>query len=65
MKSPQAALTLNLAECIATWGREFDTSAGTRLRHLVFAPAKYLSNKQLNEHGVDFAALPFALYREG
>jgi adenine-specific DNA-methyltransferase len=34
-------------------------------RHLVFAPAKYLSNKQLLEHGVDYAPLPFALYREG
>ena len=34
-------------------------------RHLVFAPAKYLSNKQLLELGVDYAPLPFALYREG
>ncbi|MDD5028716.1 MAG: DNA methyltransferase [Rhodoferax sp.] len=34
-------------------------------RHLVFAPAKYLSNKQLLEYGVDYAPLPFALYREG
>lgn len=33
--------------------------------HLVFASAKYLSNKQLKEHGIDFAPLPFALYREG
>ena len=34
-------------------------------RHLVFAPAKYLSNKQLLELGVDYCPLPFALYREG
>jgi len=34
-------------------------------RHLVFAPAKYLSNKQLLEYGVDYCPLPFALYREG
>jgi adenine-specific DNA-methyltransferase len=31
---------------------------------LVFAPAKFLSNKQLLEHGVEYAPLPFALYRE-
>jgi adenine-specific DNA-methyltransferase len=30
----------------------------------VFAPAKYLSNQQLKAHGVDYAPLPFALYRE-
>jgi adenine-specific DNA-methyltransferase len=34
-------------------------------RHLVFAPAKYLSSKQLLELGVDYCPLPFALYREG
>jgi adenine-specific DNA-methyltransferase len=34
-------------------------------RHLVFAPAKYMSNKQLQEFGVDYCPLPFALYREG
>ena len=32
--------------------------------HLVFAPAKYLSNRQLLDHGVTYAPLPFALYRE-
>jgi len=31
----------------------------------VFAPAKYMSNKQLLELGVDYCPLPFALYREG
>lgn len=62
LKSPQAALTLSLAERIAAWGR---SATQPPLRHLVFAPAKYLSNRQLQALGVDFAALPFALYREG
>lgn len=62
LKSPQAALTLSLAERMAAWGR---SATQPPLRHLVFAPAKYLSNRQLQALGVDFAALPFALYREG
>jgi adenine-specific DNA-methyltransferase len=41
------------------WG----TEKGDGKKHLVFAPAKYLSNKQLAEHRMDFAALPFALLR--
>ena len=45
---------------IAEWGRARGDGKG----HLVFAPAKYLSNRQLLEHGLEFAALPFALYRE-
>ena len=69
LKSPQAALTLSLAQRIAEWGRAADLSSSSSLAnrkgHLVFAPAKYLSNQQLREHGVDFAPLPFALYREG
>jgi len=69
LKSPQAALTLSMAQQLQAWGAEADGQAdaqeGTRRSHLVFAPAKYLSNKQLKEHGLDFAALPFALYREG
>lgn len=40
-------------------------SAPQSKRHLVFAPAKYMSNKQLLDFGVDYAPLPFALYREG
>lgn len=62
LKSPQAALTLSLAERMAAWGR---SATQPPLRHLVFAPAKYLSNRQLQALGLDFAALPFALYREG
>lgn len=74
LKSPEAALTLSLAERLSAWGREADAAdaadatdagAGARRAHLVFAPAKYLSNQQLKAHGLDFAALPFALYREG
>ncbi|MDP1646823.1 MAG: site-specific DNA-methyltransferase [Rubrivivax sp.] len=65
LKSPEAALTLTLAQRIAQWGREADAAGGERKAHLVFAPAKYLSNQQLKQHGVDYAPLPFALYREG
>jgi adenine-specific DNA-methyltransferase len=65
LKSPEAALTLSLARQFQAWGREHDAARSRQpLRHLVFAPAKYLSNRQLQEHGVDFAPLPFALYRE-
>ena len=65
LKSPEAALTLTLAQRIAQWGRDADAASGERKGHLVFAPAKYLSNHQLKQHGVDYASLPFALYREG
>ncbi len=56
LKSPDAALTLSFARKL----REKHSDQ----RHLVFAPAKFLSNKQLLEFGVEFAPLPFALYRE-
>ena len=61
LKSPEAALTLTKAKEFAAWGKAKKDGK----RHLVFAPAKYMSNKQLAEHGVDYAPLPFALYREG
>ncbi|MDP1733526.1 MAG: site-specific DNA-methyltransferase [Sulfuritalea sp.] len=61
LKSPEAALTLTKAKEFAAWGKTKNDGK----RHLVFAPAKYMSNKQLAEHGVDYAPLPFALYREG
>ncbi len=65
LKSPEAALTLSLAKQFQAWGQEHDAQRERKpLRHLVFAPAKYLSNRQLQEHGVDYAPLPFALYRE-
>ena len=71
LKSADAALTLSRAKSIAEWGRahveRVTQLGGTAMakRHLVFAPAKYMSNKQLAEHGIDFAPLPFALYRQG
>jgi len=65
LKSPEAALTLSLARQFRNWGEAHDAQRERKpLRHLVFAPAKYLSNRQLQEHGVDYAPLPFALYRE-
>lgn len=64
LTSPEAALTLSLAKSFHDWGIEHDARRGERKRHLVFAPAKYLSNRQLAEHAVDYAPLPFALYRE-
>jgi adenine-specific DNA-methyltransferase len=66
LKSPDAALTLTRAREFAEWGRTFDAARDRPPKgHLVFAPAKYLSNKQLREHGIDYAPLPYALYREG
>ena len=65
LKSPEAALTLSRARTFADWGKSRNDGQGDGKRHLVFAPAKYLGNKQLLEHGIDYAPLPFALYREG
>ena len=61
LKSPEAALTLTLAKRLQAWG----VAHADHKAHLVFAPAKYLSNRQLLDHGISFAPLPFALYREG
>lgn len=57
LKSRDAALTLSKAKALV------ETKSGKR--HLVFAPAKFVSQKLLNEAGlpVEFAPLPFALYR--
>ena len=60
LKSPEAALTLTLAKTLHAWSAD----RGDAKPHLVFAPAKYMSNRQLLEHGVSHAPLPFALYRE-
>ncbi|MEI8323803.1 MAG: site-specific DNA-methyltransferase [Betaproteobacteria bacterium] len=65
LKSPEAALTLSRAKTFNDWGKAHPDALARGKRQLVFAPAKYLSNKQLLEHGVDYAPLPFALYREG
>jgi len=64
LKSPDAALTLSLAQALQAWGLAFDAARQRAPKgHLVFAPAKYLSNQQLKACGVDYAPLPFALYR--
>lgn len=57
LKSNKAALTLELAQKIA---QDHDHKGK---RHLVFAPAKYAPNKTLLPLGVEYAPLPFALYR--
>lgn len=57
LKSREAALTLARA-------KEFAEQKSGK-RHLVFAPARFVSQKMLNEQNlpVEFAPLPFALYR--
>jgi adenine-specific DNA-methyltransferase len=66
LKSPEAALTLSLAQAMQAWGLAHDAQRQRPPKgHLVFAPAKYLSNRQLKDCGVDYAPLPFALYRQG
>ena len=57
LKSPAAALTLTLAKTFAATDPD--------KRHLVFAPARYVSQKMLAEQNipVEFVPLPFALYR--
>jgi adenine-specific DNA-methyltransferase len=56
LKSRDAALTLNLARKIAE-------SREKGKQHLVFAPAKFVPNKTLLPLGVEYAPLPFVLYR--
>ena len=57
LKSPEAALTL-------TGARNFAAS-NLEKRHLVFAPARYVSQRMLagEDIPVEFVPLPFALYR--
>jgi adenine-specific DNA-methyltransferase len=57
LKSPEAALTLARARAFA--------ASGPDKRHLVFAPARFVSQKMLVEQNipVEFVPLPFALYR--
>ena len=54
LKSRDAALTLSLASKFA---KKKDK------RHLVFAPSRFVSTKMLLPLGVEYAPLPFALYR--
>lgn len=57
LKTPEAALTLSRAKAFAATAPD--------KRHLVFAPARYVSQKMLTEQNipVEFVPLPFALYR--
>jgi adenine-specific DNA-methyltransferase len=57
LKSRESALTLSRAEALV--------AAKTDKPHRVFAPARFVSQKLLNEAHlpVEFAPLPFALYR--
>jgi len=57
LKSADAALTLSRAKAFS--------EAKPNKKHLVFAPARYISQKLLNEQNipVEFVPLPFALYR--
>jgi adenine-specific DNA-methyltransferase len=57
LKTPEAALTLSRAEAFAATDPD--------KTHLVFAPARYVSQKMLAERNlpVEFVPLPFALYR--
>nr|WP_313428702.1 site-specific DNA-methyltransferase [Brevundimonas diminuta] len=57
LKSPDAALTLVRAKAFA--------ASDPDRRHLVFAPARFVSQRMLAEQNipVDFVPLPFALYR--
>lgn len=57
LKSSDAALTLSLARTLA--------ASDPDRRHLVLAPARYVSQKMLAEQNlpVEFVPLPFALYR--
>lgn len=57
LKSPDAALNLSFARGVSE-GAPDD-------RHIVFAPARHVSQKMLADQGlpVEFAPLPFALYR--
>ena len=57
LKSPDSALTLSRAKTFA--------AAKPGKKHLVFAPARFVSQKMLSEQNipVEFVPLPFALYR--
>jgi adenine-specific DNA-methyltransferase len=57
LKSPEAALSLSFAKAIA--------ADKTDKPHLVFAPARHVSQKMLDSQNlpVEFVPLPFALYR--
>ena len=57
LQSAEAALSLSFATAIHTRHPE--------MQHTVFAPARHASRRVLDQRGlkVEFAPLPFALYR--
>lgn len=57
LKSPEAALNLSFARSVSACAPDD--------RHIVFAPARHVSQKMLADQDlpVEFAPLPFALYR--
>lgn len=55
LKSRDAALTLDHAQVIA--------KSKSGKRHLVFGPSKFVPNKMLLPLGLEYAPLPFALYK--
>ncbi|HEX5786289.1 MAG TPA: DNA methyltransferase [Burkholderiaceae bacterium] len=63
LKSAQAALNLSTARAFADWGLQHPRPEQRAKKHLVFAPVKYLSQKQLAELRMGFAQLPFSLFR--
>jgi adenine-specific DNA-methyltransferase len=63
LKSAEAALNLTTARQMAQWAQQHPRPEPRAKKHLVFAPAKYLSHKQLAELRMDFSQLPFALFR--
>ncbi len=64
-EEPRSRAHAEPGQAMQAWGLAHDAQRERAPKgHLVFAPAKYLSNKQLQGTGVDYAPLPFALYRE-
>lgn len=63
LTSREAALTLSLVRALAA-AKPAKPGENAK-RHLVFAPAKFVSQKLLDEEKlpVEFAPLPWALYR--
>ncbi len=57
LRSDESALTLTLAKKLA--------ETAPNMRHLVFAPSKYVSREYLGEQNipVEYVSLPYALYR--
>ena len=54
-----------MAEGFNAWGQARDAQLGRGPKgHLVFAPAKYLSHRQLKTMAWTTRPLPFALFRE-